>query len=215
MTQATFKNALVALCAIILTGFLAMASAKNDGPTTFVENLSKQAITTLTEKGISRADRDHRFRVLLNQNFDVPSLGRFALGRYWRTASSQQQQEYLGLFENIVVYTYSDRFAKYSGQKVEVIGSSRDDDSIVVKSRLIQPDDSEPVLIDWRLKPSGKDFKITDVIVEGVSMSVNQRNEFASVIERNGGDIDALLKVLRQKTEARKQAQATASSRDN
>lgn len=192
-----FKFGIVLAIALLFTANV--FAAKQDAASTFVESLSKQAIDTLTAKSMNREDRDHQFRALLNKNFDVPTIGRFALGRYWRTATTAQQQEYLALFEKQIVRTYSDRFAKYSGQTLEAINSSKDGDVVLVKSRLNQPDGSEPVLIDWRLKPAGKEFRITDVIVEGVSMSTNQRSEYAAIIERNGGDIEALLKLLRQK----------------
>ncbi len=189
----------------LFAGFLSFAAinfalaGKSSPPEAFVENLSKVAIETLSIRDIQQSERNHRFRVLLNQNFDVPTIARFALGRYWRIASTEQQQEYMRLFENVIVGTYSARFSKYSGQKIQVLGSKTEIDSTIVNSRLINPDGSEPVKIDWRLKPDGGNFKITDLIVEGVSLSTTQRSEYASVIERNGGEIESLLKILRKK----------------
>jgi phospholipid transport system substrate-binding protein len=165
----------------------------------FIDNLSQTAITTLTEKNIPEAERQRRFKVLLNQNFDVPYLGRFSLGRYWRQATTEQQQEYLRLFEGVITNTYANRFAQYNGQTVEVLNNQAEVDSILVNTKLVQPDGSEPVFIDWRIRADGSSFKIIDVIVEGVSMSITQRSEYGSVIERAGGDIEALLKILRKK----------------
>jgi len=191
-----------AICAFIAP----VNAARSDAPQAFVEGLSKNAIATLTEKDITPAERDHRFRVLLNQNFDVPSIGRFALGRYWRSANTEQQQEYLRLFESVIVATYSARFSKYSGQRIEATDTQSEVDSILVRSKMINPDGSEPVMIDWRLKPNGSGYKITDLIVEGVSMSITQRSEYSSVIERSGGDFNALLAVLRKKASGQQQA---------
>lgn len=188
---------------LLVMGALLTANATTPKNTTpamkFIDNLSQTAITTLAEKSLSADERSRRFRVLLNQNFDVPYLGRFSLGRYWRQASSDQQQEYLQLFESVISNTYANRFAQYNGQKVEVLNSQNEVDSILVNTKLIQPDGGEPVFIDWRLRGSGNSFKIIDVIVEGVSMTITQRSEYGSVIERAGGDIEALLKILRKK----------------
>ena len=70
----------------------------------------------------------------------------------------------------------------------------------LVQSRIAQPNGAPPLKVDWRVGKSAKGYKINDVVVEGVSMAVTQRQEFASVIQRNGGQIDALLKLLREKT---------------
>ncbi len=190
----------------ILLSMATVFAAASTPAQTFVESLSKVAISTLTKRELTSAERDHRFRVLLNQNFDVPAIGRFAIGRYWRTASVDQQQEYLRLFESVIVGTYSARFSKYSGQTIQTTGIKKEVDSVLVSSKMISPDGSEPVMIDWRLKPDGDSFKIVDLIVEGVSMSTTQRSEFSSVIERNGGNVESLLNVLRKKTEKRAQA---------
>ncbi|TAH32599.1 MAG: ABC transporter substrate-binding protein [Alphaproteobacteria bacterium] len=197
------KITLICLTLLLSFAFIPTTSASAGGAEGFVKNLSDTAISTLTGKNMDQTERDRRFRVLLNQNFDVPGIGRFALGRYWKSASTDQQQEYLRLFESMLTQTYSARFAKYSGQTVKVNGSKQEVDSILVQSQMINPDGSKPVLIDWRLKQAGNGFKIMDLIVEGVSMSTTQRSEFSSVIERGGGDIDALIKILRKKTQGR------------
>ncbi len=195
------KNLIFTLFFVMLAGIASVqAASKANSGEGFVENLSEKAVSVLAAKGMTPADRSHKFRVLLNQNFDVPYIGRFALGRYWRDASTKEQQEYLSLFEDTIVATYSERFAKYSGQKIVTLSTVKEVDSILVRSQMVNPDGSAPVLIDWRLRPSGSGFKIIDLIVEGVSMSSTQRSEYASVIERGGGSIEPLLQILRKKS---------------
>lgn len=206
------KKLLIAFTFALLafSGAAMAAPAKGNDAAAFVQNLSDTAISVLTQKTISQTERDKRFRVLLNDNFDVPQIGRFTLGRYWRVATPEQQQAFMQLFENAIVSTYSARFAKYSGQTLETTNVRKEPDSLLVQSRMISPDGSEPVLIDWRVKQADGGYKIIDVIVEGVSMSVTQRSEYASVIERNGGDIEALLGILRKKANNRQQASRAA-----
>jgi phospholipid transport system substrate-binding protein len=159
----------------------------------------------LVKPNIAREESMKRFRGMLNEGFDVPYISRFVLGRYWQSATPEQQQEYSRLFERLIVQVYADRFAQYSGQNLSLEETLKitghrpegDNDSIV-STQIIRPD-APPVAVDWRVRHRGDTMKIIDVAVEGVSMSVTQRSEFASVIQRGGGQISALLDSLRQR----------------
>lgn len=166
----------------------------------FVESLGRECIAAITNQAIPEADRLSKFRELLLAGFDVPAIGRFVLGRYWRTATDAQKQEFLKLFESMILKTYADRFKDYGGEQFTVIGSrSEGDDHAMVQSKIIRPKGGEPINIDWRvLKPKGT-LKIVDVIVEGVSMSSTQQEDYASAIQRGGGDLEPFLVELRQR----------------
>lgn len=166
----------------------------------FVGTLGEQAIEVLGP-GVSPAQRLARFRELFHNDFDVPGIGRFVLGRYWRTATPQEQQEFLGLFQEYIVRAYSVRLGEYGGEPFRVTGARPNGEETVVTSEIIRPNGSR-VGVDWYLIDGGGRYKITDVYVGGVSMKVTQRDEFASVIQRNGGRVDALIAQLRQKLAA-------------
>lgn len=163
-----------------------------------INTLSKSAIAIISDKSLGEAQTKAKFGGLLRSNFNTKTIGKFALGRYWRQATPAQQTEYLGLFEKMVVNVYTQRFFEYSGQTVAVVGGRKDDKSgdILVNTKINQTDGSQPVPVDWRMR----DGKIIDVIVSGVSMSVTQRDDFASVIQQGGGKIDALLTYMRGKS---------------
>lgn len=167
-----------------------------------VTNLGDQAIATITDKELTPAARERRFHDMFVNSFDVPAIGRFVLGRYWRTASEAQRAEFLKLFEDMIVKTYTGRFSEYKGESFVVVGSRADgDNNAIVTTNITRPNGSPPVKVDWRvLKPQGK-LKIVDVVIEGVSMSVTQQQEFGSVIQRNGGQIDALLTSMRERVQ--------------
>ena len=95
----------------------------------FIQGMSDQAIASLTPPGISRAEREARARSLLTDNFAVPAIGQFVLGRYWRTASVEERTEYLRLFEDLIVITYVDRFSRYSGERLRVANAVVDAES--------------------------------------------------------------------------------------
>ena len=166
----------------------------------FIQKLGEEALVSLTDKSTARSVRETRTRKLLNDYFDVNSIGRFALAAYWKSASEAQKAEYFSLFEKMIVDTYTTRFEEYSGQSFKVDGA-RDTDNkrdAIVSSRILQKDGPD-VNIEWRVRSKDGGMKVIDVIVENISMSVTQRSDFAAVIQRGGGDVEALLKSLRSK----------------
>jgi phospholipid transport system substrate-binding protein len=172
----------------------------------FVQSLGDQAIKVITDKGLNPVDREKKFHQIFVDSFDVPAIGRFVLGRYWRTANDAQKTEFLKLFEDMIVKTYNNRFTEYKGEQFVVTGSRADGDSAMVTTNVTRPGSNQPVKVDWRvLRPQGQ-LKIVDVVIEGVSMSVTQQQEFGSVIQRNGGQIDSLLASMRERIQMQSQA---------
>lgn len=166
----------------------------------FVGTLGEQAIQVLGPS-VSPAKRLARFRELFRDDFDIPGIGQFVLGRYWRTATPQEQQDFLGLFQEYIVRAYSTRLAEYGGEPFRVTGARPNGEETIVASEILRANGNR-IVVDWYLVHRSTAFKITDVYVAGVSMKVTQRDEFASVIQRNGGRVDALITQLRQKLAA-------------
>ncbi|MCP5373241.1 MAG: ABC transporter substrate-binding protein [Hyphomicrobiales bacterium] len=183
------------------------AAAGEERARQFIEGMAERAVKALTVPDISRQEREKRFRSLLHEAFAVEIIGRWVLGRHWREATAEQRKEYLALFEDLIVATYVDRFKRYSGESLTVFKTvphgSKD---VLVFSRILRPTGGEPVDVTWRVRVFDGQFKIIDVMVEGVSMGQTQRSEFASVIRKNGDGVDGLLSELRkrlnQKTDA-------------
>ena len=167
----------------------------------FVQQLGDRAIQTISEKDLSEGGRKDRFRSMFLDAFDVPAIGQFVLGRYWRTATDTQKSEFLKLFQNMVVQTYASRFSEYSGETFKVASArSLGDDQALVTANVIRPQSpGQPIKVEWRVLKTGGKLKIVDVIVEGVSMSTTQQQEFASVIQRSGNGVDGLLATLRER----------------
>jgi phospholipid transport system substrate-binding protein len=171
----------------------------SDGPDEFIRSVGQNAIDSLTDKAITQDQREERFRKILNAKFEVKLLARFTLGRFWRRATEMQQKEYTSLFEDFIVKAYAARFADYKGENF-VVGKIR---NINERDNLVQSEvvltDGRKIPVDWRVR-NGKELKIVDISVEGVSMAITQRDEFSSIINQNGGKIDGLLAALRKKT---------------
>jgi phospholipid transport system substrate-binding protein len=169
-------------------------------PKTFVNDLVQQALALIRNQKLDDGARDRQFAALLNQNFDIPRISRFVLGRYWNAASADDLKAFNDLFEKWVVRIYSSRFKDYSGETVAVTGTHPESDtSYVVQSQLIHPDGSPPAQVVWHVNRTASGFKIVDVEVEGVSMALTEREEFASIIQRNGGSVASLNQAMQQK----------------
>lgn len=166
----------------------------------FIAALGNQAIQVLG-RGVSPQQRIARFRQIFQSDFDVPGIGQFVLGRYWRVATPEEQQEFLRLFQEYIVQSYATRLGEYGGEPFRVIGSRPSGSETVVTSEIDRPNGSR-VLVDWYVTERGGAPKITDVYVGGVSMKVTQRDEFAAVIQRSGGQVAGLLSQLREKLAA-------------
>lgn len=184
---------------VLTAGAQVPARAAEDAPG-FVSDLGKRAVNVLTSN-LSEAQRESQFRALFDEGFDVPGIARFVLGPYWRTATDPQRQEFTKLFEAYIIHAYTVRFSAYSGQQLHVESSRPEGEKgSLVMSQITGANNSPPVKVDWRLAKIGPGYKITDVIVEGISMAITERQEFASVIQRGGGQVEALLKLLREKS---------------
>lgn len=182
------------LVCVSLATFPALADSKGKNAEEFVAKLGETALTMVTDKALVGEARREEFRKLLQANFDMAWIGQFVLGKHWRRASPDQREAYLKLFEESIVFTYTNQFDEYSGQTFEVTGNTEADRFTMVKSKIVNPANPEAsVLVDWRLIEDNGNFKIVDVVIEGISMGITQRNEYSAVIDSNGGKIDSLL----------------------
>ena len=178
------------IAGLALSGFLVLvnlevARASPEEAAAFIEVLGTEAISTLGDPALSEERRIEEFRRLLYQGFDIRTIGRFALGRYWRRTTQDQRSEYEALFGEFLVSTYASRLNRYFGETLYVQGARGDgeDDAIVMSE--IRHADWPPLKVNWRVRRSSSDYKIIDVIIEGLSMAITQRDEFASVIQRS------------------------------
>ncbi len=204
LIRRTFIAAGMAL-AVFGTPVRGQADALAERAHKFVESMADKAVAALTAKDISRRERARRFRVLLKEHFAVKTIGQWALGRYWRRATTAERVEYLALFEDLIVDTYADRFQRYSGETLSIIKTvSRGNNDAIVYSLITRPGGGKPIRVNWRVRSAGDIQRVVDVIVEGISMGQTQRSEFASVIRANGGDVEGLLNELRKKKNKRK-----------
>jgi phospholipid transport system substrate-binding protein len=170
-------------------------------PGTFMSDLGNQILGIITDKQLTPVQRKDQFKSLADSAFDVPKIAQFVLGRYWRTASDQQKRDFSAAFEDYMINVYWSRFNSYNGETLKV-GSAKDEGNgtILVTTDILRPDTGQPpVKVSWSIVKNGDGYKIRDASLEGVSQALTYRDEFSSIIERNGGSVDALVTQLKER----------------
>ncbi len=176
-------------------------AANTEGAGIFLFELTDRALVELTEPGLANAEQKLRFRTFLKEAFDLPAIGRFVLGRYWRRADEAQRSDFLDAFEDMMIHQFLPLFSTNLGVNFEIgpTRSYKDNPNFVSIESKLRRLEGEPIQINWRVRKIGEDYKIVDVVAEGVSIAVTLRSEYVSVLKRNGGDVDDLTRVLREK----------------
>lgn len=199
--------ALAVTAAILTSPFAAQAKpaavATTEKAKSYAEDVATEALDTINsarDGKISNKDARIKFRKILNDRFDVPTIAKFTMGRYWRVATEAEQKEFVRLLQVTILDKYADRMLEYSGDGYKIGEASAINDKDYGVTMNVLPKGKAPVAFALRLRDNGKgNFKIIDIAVEGISMSVTHRTDFASVIERNGGKVKALLDALKNK----------------
>jgi len=162
-----------------------------DQAKTFVGTVAEKGIEDVVQADVPQDQKIERFRDLFTTYFDVPSIARFVLGRHWRQASPAEQERFIELFREVNVYTWARRFKDYSGEQLTIAGVQPDGDKGAFVDTLVeQTGGQQPLSVRWRLRerdggPMG--MQVVDLVVEGVSMAITYRSEYASIIQNNGG----------------------------
>jgi len=197
----------VVLSLMVLAAPAVAEDATLKGAEAYVDKVIKDAFDTIGDaraKEISNADAKVKFRKILNSSFDIPTIAKFTMGRYWRVATPAEKKEYTDLLKTVILEKYADRLLSFSGDGYTIDSSRALNDKDVAVATTIKPANEPPVSFGWRLRKVNGGFKVIDLSVEGVSMSVTHRTDFGSVIERNGGKVQALIDALKQKKTASK-----------
>ena len=164
----------------------------------FVQDLGNRAIAIITNKQLTTDQRNAQFSQALSDSFDLKTIGRFVIGRTWNSSTPEQQAEYMDLFKALLIKNYGNRLTLAPGEVFKVVGSRSESDlDTTVNSQITHPDGSKPTTVDWRVRQQNGKTGVLDVIVEGISLSVTQRQEYGSIVQNNGGQIDGLLDTMR------------------
>ena len=202
ISRRIFAAAAIGLAVLVFATGAPRASSNGEQALTFIQSLGDQAVEALRDNVDSTfEEREAAFREVMVRGFDIPVVGRFVLGRHWRTATREQRKEYMAIFVDFIVRVYASRFDSYGGE-LFTARSVIDDESgdKIVRAQIVRPSGGDPIGVDFRVRMRDESYKVIDISVEGISMLHTHRVEFASVINRKG--IDGLLGDLRARVEA-------------
>lgn len=171
------------------------------GAANIVTDFGDRTLRMLQDRTLTRAGRERDFRSSLEADFDFQTIARFVLGRYWQSATDQERQAFSAVYKDYVVQSYSALFDGFGVQRLKVTGERVEGAATtIVKTDVARSNSAAMTKVDWRVLKVGDGYKIIEVIVEGVSVSMAQRQEVASIMERNGQQIADLIEQLHQKT---------------
>ncbi len=179
--------------------FNALATPKE--ASNFISDLADRVINIVKNQSINDKDKETQLNNIFLQAVDTKWIARFALGRYWRTITPTQQNNFLNLYSEYLSGIYVPNFRKYTGNVIKVTGVSQiSNEEYLVQTVIIDPINTSEIQINYRLlqQEGFEKFIIFDIIAEGVSLITTQRAELNSVMADGG--FDMLVAKLTQKT---------------
>jgi len=163
----------------------------------FIAEAGDSVLKLARDQSLSQEQFKQRLSAIAQRDFDTPRIAQFVLGRYWRSASEPERQQFVQAFEAYMVQVYATRFRQYSGAQFRVTGERQEGNTSVVTTEIANGD--KPAKVIWQVAKTPDGYKITDVSIEGISQALTYRQEFGSVIEQHDGRVSALTEQLRQK----------------
>ncbi len=165
--------------------------------TAFVDRAGQDLVNAINDPRLNQTQRRDKVGSVLRSAIDIEGTGRFILGRYVRQASPAELQDYLKLFDEIIIRNLSARFGEYRGVKFSLGRSQQRTEEDALVSTLIERPSNPSFTLDWRVAEINGQPKVVDVIAEGTSLRLTTRSEYAAVIQRNSGRVASLLDAMR------------------
>ena len=190
-------NSLVCLIFILINS---NSFSYNSDPKIFIEELVGDAIKTLSDKSISKADKAKKIEVIALANIDIDAIAKYTLGSFRKTLDQNTLKKYQELFKKYFLKSLTSRLTDYSDNKFEVISADQKSETYtIVNSRIMESSSQPEIKINWRVYT--KDITkplVRDLIVEGLSLAKTQKEEFASILNSNNNDINILFLKLEE-----------------
>ena len=182
---------------IIIFFFSFIEKCFSTEPSIFVQSTVNRASQVLSS-ALSKNQKIDELKIIAKDTVDIKGIGLYSIGKYRKELNNDQKTKYTKIFEQYFLKSFSSRLAEYSNPKIDVNSQEKiNDNYTIVSSTLLATDQRPEVKIGWRIytKNSNKPL-IRDLIIEGLSLARTQKEEFASIMQNNDGDINALFSSL-------------------
>ena len=168
-------------------------------PDVFVQSTVNRASKILSED-ISKEKKMQELQLIAKDTVDIVGIGFYTLGSARKSLDDNQKKKYERLFENYFLKSFSSRLAEYTNPEIDVVGKEKLSEKYTIVNSLLKATDQRPeIKIDWRIYTKNPDMPlIRDLIIEGLSLARTQKEEFASILNSNNGDINILFKTLEE-----------------
>jgi len=202
MNRARWSQNLLAAAAGLLVAFAPQAQEQK--PDELVKQVTEDVMKAIqSDKQLAAGDKQKALRLAEEKilpHVDFDEATRLAVGRSWREASAEQKKQLTGEFRRMLLRTYSNAISAYQGQQMKVLPlhMKAGETDVAVRNQYIKPG-QKPVQVDYQMHKVGNDWKIYDIIVEGVSLVLTYRSEFDQVVKESG--VDGLIKRIAAKNE--------------
>jgi phospholipid transport system substrate-binding protein len=181
---------------LLAAGPTAWAQAPAGDATAFVVKLGNDLVAIVNGPG-SYEDKKRRLQPLIESAVDVDGIARFCLGRFARTATPAQLQDYTRLFHDVLINNITGKIGEFQGVAFKPTTTGQRDGETLVGTLISRPN-QQPNNVQWVVVPVGGQLKVVDVVAEGTSLRLTQRSDYASYLSRNGNSVDALIAAMRQ-----------------
>jgi phospholipid transport system substrate-binding protein len=174
----------------------ARAQLATDQAAAFVDKTGKELLAVVNGSG-STQEKAAAATEIIDRAVDVEGVGRFCLGRFWRTATPEQQRQYLELFHRVLEVSITSKMGDYQGVRFTLGRAQPRDDVVAVATTVYRPG-NPPSKVDWLVSLAGGSPKVVDVMAEGTSLRLTQRDDYTSYLSRNNNSVQALIDAMRK-----------------
>jgi phospholipid transport system substrate-binding protein len=174
---------------------LSVRAQSTDKASAFVKSTGDRLVGIVNGPGSATTKRAAMTEIL-DHDVDVDGIGRFCLGRFWRQATPEQQKQYLTLFHQVLVTNITSKLGEYQGVTFTMGRSKPQDEEVVVSTTVVRPN-NPPTAVDWIIANPSSQPKIIDVVAEGTSLRLTQRQDYASYLTHNNNNLDALIGAMK------------------
>jgi phospholipid transport system substrate-binding protein len=197
------RTAIVVLVALV-SGFAAPGARamteSEAGARAVVSETVDEVLAVLRDKSVPTEERIRKLEKIVYGRFDLYVMSRLVLARNWKRFSEQQKAEYVEEFKQYLTNSYGNRIERYDQQEVEIIGEREEPRGDVVIQTKILGGEFDGALVDYRLRKQDAGWRVIDVVIEGISMVSNYRDQFKSIVSTGGPQL--LLEKLKEKNAA-------------
>ena len=179
--------------------FLFVEKSFSIEPNVFIQSTVNRASEALSDS-FTREEKIKKLKIIAKDTVDIKGIGLYTIGKHRKDMTDEQKAEYLKIFEEYFLKTFSDRLSEYANPKVRVDDSEKlNENYTIVSSVLVSTKERPEVKIDWRVYTKDmQNLVIRDLIIEGLSLARTQKEEFNSIVQSNNGDINALFDSLKK-----------------